>query len=100
MYPPVFFSVAQYELMRPDVEAMTGMLEDVGQAVETHVWSGQITRLPGDGHRVKEATMTIAFKPRLRPPRMGYRGRTPPDLQAQRLDLLAQVRLGLLESRW
>ncbi len=24
VYPPVFFSVAQYELMRPDVEAMTG----------------------------------------------------------------------------
>ncbi|MBM4531539.1 alpha/beta hydrolase fold domain-containing protein [Rhodococcus hoagii] len=75
VYPPVFFSVAQYELMRPDVEAMTGMLEDVGQAVETHVWSGQIHAYPVMGTVLTEATMTIAFSLDFARRALGYRGR-------------------------
>ncbi|RVW02496.1 alpha/beta hydrolase fold domain-containing protein [Rhodococcus spongiicola] len=75
LFPPVFFSVAQYELMRPDVEAMTGMLEDVGQSVETHVWSGQIHAYPVFGTVLNEAKMTIAFSLDFVRRALGYRGR-------------------------
>ncbi len=46
VFPPVFLSSAQYELMRPDVEAMTRKLEDAGRIVETHVWRGQVHAFP------------------------------------------------------
>ncbi|MGA9873216.1 MAG: alpha/beta hydrolase [Rhodococcus sp. (in: high G+C Gram-positive bacteria)] len=46
VFPPVFLSSAQYELMRPDVEAMTRKLEDAGQVVETHLWRGQVHAFP------------------------------------------------------
>lgn len=75
LFPPVFFSVAQYELMRPDVEAMTGMLEGVGQAVETHVWSGQIHAYPVLGTVLEESAMTIAFSLDFVRRALGYRGR-------------------------
>lgn len=75
LYPPVFFSVAQYELMRPDVEAMTGLLEDAGQAVETHVWSGQIHAYPVFGTVLKESSMTIALSLDFVRRALGYRGR-------------------------
>ena len=75
LFPPAFFSVAQYELMRPDVELMTGLLEDAGQAVETHVWSGQIHAYPVLGPVLQEATMTIAFSLDFVRRALGYRGR-------------------------
>lgn len=45
-FPPVFLSTAEYELMRPDVEAMTRKLVDAGSVVETHVWRGQVHAFP------------------------------------------------------
>ncbi|QBJ96245.1 alpha/beta hydrolase [Rhodococcus sp. ABRD24] len=75
LFPPVFFSVAQYELMRPDVEAMTGLLEDAGQAVETHVWSGQIHAYPVFGQVLGESMTTIAFSLDFTRRALGYRGR-------------------------
>ncbi|WP_305093061.1 alpha/beta hydrolase [Prescottella sp. R16] len=75
LFPPTFFSVAQYELMRPDVETMTGLLEDAGQSVETHVWSGQIHAYPVIGTFLNEATMTIAFSLDFVRRALGHRGR-------------------------
>lgn len=46
VFPPVFLSTAQYELMRPDVEAMTRTLADAGRTVETHIWKGQVHAFP------------------------------------------------------
>ncbi|MBY6414683.1 alpha/beta hydrolase [Rhodococcus sp. BP-252] len=46
VFPPVFLSTAQYELMRPDVEAMTRTLASAGKTVETHVWKGQVHAFP------------------------------------------------------
>lgn len=46
IFPPVFLSTAQYELMRPDVEAMTDALVAAGNTVETHVWKGQVHAFP------------------------------------------------------
>ncbi|MCL2534925.1 MAG: alpha/beta hydrolase [Nocardiaceae bacterium] len=75
LYPPAFFSVAQYDLMRPDVEAMTGLLEDAGQAVETHVWSGQIHAYPVFGTVLNESSMTISLSLDFVRRALGYRGR-------------------------
>lgn len=46
MFPPIFLSTAEYELMRPDVEAMTRRLAMAGKTVETHVWRGQVHAFP------------------------------------------------------
>lgn len=46
VFPPVFLSTAQYELMRPDVEAMTTSLAAAGRTVESHVWKGQVHAFP------------------------------------------------------
>ena len=46
VFPPVFLSTAEYELMRPDVEAMTRRLAAAGSSVETHVWKGQVHAFP------------------------------------------------------
>lgn len=46
VFPPVFLSTAEYELMRPDVEAMTKKLASAGRIVETHVWKGQVHAFP------------------------------------------------------
>ncbi|WP_031936713.1 alpha/beta hydrolase [Prescottella defluvii] len=75
LYPPSFFSVAQYELLRPDVETMTALLEDAGQAVETHVWSGQIHAYPVMGTVLKESAMTIALSLDFVRRALGHRGR-------------------------
>ncbi|WP_072803709.1 alpha/beta hydrolase [Rhodococcoides yunnanense] len=46
VFPPIFLSTAEYELMRPDVEAMTRKLAVAGRTVETHVWRGQVHAFP------------------------------------------------------
>lgn len=46
IFPPVFLSTAEYELMRPDVEAMTRKLARADKTVESHVWRGQVHAFP------------------------------------------------------
>lgn len=46
VFPPVFLSAAEYELMRPDVEAMTHKLALADRTVESHVWKGQVHAFP------------------------------------------------------
>ncbi|MGU3437696.1 alpha/beta hydrolase [Actinomycetes bacterium M1A6_2h] len=46
VFPPVFLSTAEYELMRLDVEEMTRRLGDAGKTVETHIWRGQVHAFP------------------------------------------------------
>lgn len=46
LFPPVFLSTAEYELMRPDVEEMTRRLTHAGTTVETHIWKGQVHAFP------------------------------------------------------
>lgn len=65
LYPPMFFSAAEYELTRPDVETMTGRLADAGGVVETHLWRGQVHAWPVLARALPEAreliTLSIAF---------------------------------------
>ncbi|SEK58277.1 alpha/beta hydrolase [Rhodococcus maanshanensis] len=61
LFPPVFLSAAEYELMRPDVEAMTERLERAGRPVETHLWSGQIHAFPVFGVMFEESKTLIAL---------------------------------------
>ncbi len=65
VFPPMFFSAAEYELTRPDVEIMTGRLADAGRVVETHLWRGQIHAWPVLARALPEAgaliTLSIAF---------------------------------------
>ncbi|MET4046716.1 MULTISPECIES: alpha/beta hydrolase [unclassified Rhodococcus (in: high G+C Gram-positive bacteria)] len=46
IFPPVFLSTAENEIMRPDVESMTRKLGVAGRTVETHVWRGQVHAFP------------------------------------------------------
>ncbi|GGG24599.1 putative hydrolase/esterase/lipase [Rhodococcoides trifolii] len=46
VFPPVFLSTAEYELMRLDVEEMTRRLAAAGRTVETHIWRGQVHAFP------------------------------------------------------
>jgi acetyl esterase/lipase len=61
LFPPVFLSAAEYELMRPDVEIMTDRLERAGRPVETHLWSGQIHAFPVLGIMLEESKTLIAL---------------------------------------
>ncbi|MGW6376533.1 alpha/beta hydrolase [Rhodococcus sp. NPDC055112] len=61
LFPPVFLSAAEYELMRPDVEVMTERLERAGRPVETHLWSGQIHAFPVLGVMLEESKTLIAL---------------------------------------
>ena len=61
LFPPVFLSAAEYELMRPDVEVMTERLERAGRPVETHLWSGQIHAFPVLGIMLEESKTLIAL---------------------------------------
>ncbi|MCZ9632373.1 alpha/beta hydrolase [Rhodococcus sp. BH5] len=65
LIPPSFLVSAEYELMRPDVEIMTENLIKAGQAVETHIWSGQIHAFPVIGKALREGKaivdLTIKF---------------------------------------
>ncbi|AYJ48227.1 alpha/beta hydrolase [Rhodococcus sp. P1Y] len=68
IFPPVFLSTAEYELMRPDVEAMTAKLVDAGRTVETHVWKGQVHAFPVLAGAIPEARalldLAVAFAAR------------------------------------
>ncbi|QDQ99372.1 alpha/beta hydrolase [Tomitella fengzijianii] len=55
LFPPVFLSAAEYELLRPGVEVMTQRLHDAGVPVETHLWVGQVHAFPAVGPRLPEA---------------------------------------------
>ncbi|GAA4819718.1 alpha/beta hydrolase [Tomitella cavernea] len=55
LFPPVFLSAAEYELLRPGVEVMTQRLHDAGIPVETHLWVGQVHAFPAVGARLPEA---------------------------------------------
>ncbi|MFD4180507.1 alpha/beta hydrolase [Rhodococcus sp. NPDC058514] len=61
LFPPVFLAAAEYELMRPDVEVMTELLERAGRPVETHLWSGQIHAFPVLGVVLEESKTMIAL---------------------------------------
>ncbi|MFF0818050.1 alpha/beta hydrolase [Rhodococcus sp. NPDC003318] len=61
LYPPVFLSCAEYELMRPDVELLTDRIEKAGRPVETHLWSGQIHAFPVLGTVLRESRELIAL---------------------------------------
>ncbi|OZD58291.1 lipase [Rhodococcus sp. 06-1059B-a] len=69
IFPPVFLSTAQYELMRPDVEAMTASLAAAGSTVETHVWKGQVHAFPVMAGALPEARvlldLAVAFAARV-----------------------------------
>ncbi|WP_068161006.1 alpha/beta hydrolase [Rhodococcus phenolicus] len=55
IFPPVFFSVAEYEITRPDVEIVTEAIEAAGRPVETHIWAGQVHAFPVIGQTLPEA---------------------------------------------
>lgn len=55
LFPPVFFSSAQYEIMRPDIEITTENFDRVGKTIETHIWSGQIHAFPVIGKSLRES---------------------------------------------
>ncbi|WZU34847.1 Acetyl esterase [Rhodococcus ruber] len=55
LFPPAFFSVAEYEITRPDVEIMTEAFDEVGTTVETHLWAGQVHAFPVIGQVLPEA---------------------------------------------
>ncbi|MFD4366880.1 alpha/beta hydrolase [Rhodococcus sp. NPDC058521] len=59
LFPPVFFSAAEYEIMRPDVEITTENFDRVGQPIETHIWSGQIHAFPVIGKSLRESREII-----------------------------------------
>lgn len=65
LFPPVFLSCAEYELMRPDVELLTTRFERAGRTVETHLWSGQIHAFPVLGTILRESrelvTLSVDF---------------------------------------
>ncbi len=46
IFPPIFFSTAENEIMRPDVEAMARKLALADRTVETHIWRGQVHAFP------------------------------------------------------
>ncbi|AWK74664.1 lipase [Rhodococcus oxybenzonivorans] len=59
LFPPVFLTAAEYELMRPDVEILTDKFDRAGQDIETHLWSGQIHAFPVIGKALKESRVII-----------------------------------------
>lgn len=59
LFPPVFLSSAQYEIMRPDVEITTENFDRVGKTIETHIWSGQIHAFPVIGKSLRESREII-----------------------------------------
>ncbi|MGW0045354.1 alpha/beta hydrolase [Rhodococcus sp. NPDC003348] len=61
VFPPVFLSCAEYELMRPDVELLTSRFEHAGRTVETHLWSGQIHAFPVLGTILRESRELVAL---------------------------------------
>lgn len=61
VFPPVFLSSAEYELMRPDVELLTHRMEQAGRAVETHLWSGQIHAFPVLGTILRESRDLVSL---------------------------------------
>lgn len=61
LFPPVFFSCAEYELMRPDVELLTNRIEQTGRTVETHLWSGQIHAFPVLGTVLRESRELVSL---------------------------------------
>lgn len=61
LFPPVFLSCAEYELMRPDVELLTSRFEQAGRIVETHLWSGQIHAFPVFGAVLRESSELVAL---------------------------------------
>lgn len=54
LFPPVFLSAADYELLRPGVEKMTRLLHASGAVVETHLWAGQVHAFPAVGEALPE----------------------------------------------
>lgn len=59
VFPPVFFSVAEYEITRPDVEIVTEAIERTGRPVETHIWAGQVHAFPVIGQILAEARAVL-----------------------------------------
>lgn len=59
VYPPVFMSAAEYEMLRPGVETMTRRLHEAGVTVETHLWVGQVHAFPAVGPVLPEAREII-----------------------------------------
>ncbi|MCK8671685.1 alpha/beta hydrolase [Rhodococcus sp. HM1] len=55
LFPPVFFSVAEYEITRPDAEIVTEAIERTGRPIETHIWAGQVHAFPVIGQTLPEA---------------------------------------------
>ncbi|QNG20455.1 alpha/beta hydrolase [Rhodococcus triatomae] len=60
-FPPVFFSAAENEMLRPDLEAMTATLHAAGRTVETHLWRGQIHAFPVIGKILRESRAIIGL---------------------------------------
>ncbi|MFZ2175814.1 MAG: alpha/beta hydrolase [Rhodococcus sp. (in: high G+C Gram-positive bacteria)] len=61
LFPPVFLTAAEYEIMRPDVEILTERFEDAGRHIETHLWSGQVHAFPVIGEVLRESRTIIGL---------------------------------------
>jgi len=61
LFPPVFLTAAEYEIMRPDVEIITDRFDREGRQIETHIWSGQIHAFPVIGKVLRESRTIIGL---------------------------------------
>ncbi len=61
LFPPVFLTAAEYEIMRPDVEIITDRFDREGRPIETHIWSGQIHAFPVIGKVLRESRTIIGL---------------------------------------
>jgi len=61
LFPPVFLTAAEYEIMRPDVEIITDRFDREGRQIETHIWSGQIHAFPVNGKVLRESRTIIGL---------------------------------------